>query len=127
MLDCLNTNQTDKIQYTISRCFPIQGQFHDVCLHQIALGYTELISCKSRFLFLSFWQLLENILHIYIFLCKTIDVGLLEYQSNGQNSIFTLSIFIKLSYNYSFVGNKIKLTASYFSSYADAFRQLNNI
>ena len=43
---------------------------------------------------------------------KTIAFGLLEYQSSGQNSIFTLSIFIKLSYNYSFVGKKVKLTGS---------------
>ena len=41
------------------------------------------------------------------FLYKTIAIGLLEYQSSGQNSIFTLSIFIKFAYNYSFVGKKI--------------------
>ena len=93
---------------------------------QNASSDAELISCKLLFLFLSFWPLLKSILHIYIILYKTIAVGMLEYQSSGQNSIFTLSIFIKLSYNYSFVGKKIKLTGSHFSSYADAFRQLNN-
>ena len=30
------------------------------------------------------------------------------------------------TYNYSFVGKEIKLTGSHRSSYADAFRQLNN-
>ena len=64
-------------------------------------------SCRSHFLFLSFWRLLRSILHIYILLYKTITVGLLEYQSSGQNLIFTLNIFIKLSYNYSFVGKKL--------------------
>ena len=73
-----------------------------------ALGDAELILCKSYFLFLSFWRLPGNILHIYILLYKTVAIGLLEYQSSGQNSIFTLSIFIKLSYNYSFVGKKLK-------------------
>ena len=56
---------------------------------------------------------------------KRIAVGLLQYQSSGQNSIFTLIIFIKLSYNYSFVGKK-ELTSSHVSSYADAFRKLSN-
>ena len=90
-----------------------------------ALGDAELISYKSHFLFLSFLRLLGNTLHIYILLYKTIVVGLLEYQSSRQNSIFTLCIFIKFSYKYSW--EKInELTSSHFRSYADTFRQLNN-
>ena len=79
-----------------------------VCRSRNALGDAVLISCKSHF-FLSFWRLLGNILHIYIYilLYKKITVGLLECQSSGQNSIFALSLFIKLSYNYSFVGKKL--------------------
>ena len=57
-------------------------------------------------IFLDIWQLLGNTLHIYILLYKIIVVELLEYQLSGQNSIFTLSIFIKFSYNYSFVEKK---------------------
>ena len=97
-----------------------------LCQHRNALGNTELISCKLHFLFLSFWRLVENILHIYILLYKTIAVGLLEYHSSRQNSISMLSIFIKLSYNYSFMGKEIKLTGLHLNFYADAFRQLNN-
>ena len=95
------------------------------CRRRNASCNAEPISYKLCF-FLSFWRLLGNILHIYVLLYKTIAVGLLEYQSSGQNSIFTLSIFIKLSYNYSFVGKNIKLAGSHLSSYADAFRELNN-
>ena len=47
-------------------------------LRTTALGDAELISCKSHF-FLRFWKLLENTLHIYILLYKTIAVALLEY------------------------------------------------
>ena len=90
-----------------------------VCRRRNALVHAELISCKLHFLFLSFWRLLENILHIGIFLYKTIAVGLLEYQLSGQISICIGSIFIKLSYNYSFV-------LVHILAYADAFRQLNN-
>ena len=86
----------------------------------------NLFHVNRIFFFLSFWRLLGNILHIYNILYKTIAVGLLEYQLSRQNSIFTLSIFIELSYNYSFVGKKVKLTGSHFSSYADAFKQSNN-
>ena len=92
-----------------------------VSRRQYALGDVELISCKPHFLFLSFWQLLGNILHIYNILRKAIAVGLLEYQPSGQNSIFTISIFIKLSFYYLFVREKIKLTSSHFNSYAHAF------
>ena len=86
-----------------------------------ALGDAELILCKSYFL--SFWRLLENILHIYIPLYKTIAVELLAYQPSEHNSIF---IFYKTFLQLFIRGKKIKLTGSHFSSYADTFKNSNN-
>ena len=68
--------------------------------------------CRTYFMLIafSFFELLAiawKHLYLYILLYKTIIVGLkkmlLEYQSSGQNLIFTLNIFfIELSCKYSF-------------------------